>query len=57
MSYIRHDINNNPVDPQPSSTEVTIYDGTSDVLVLVAKTITSNGDTIARSAATFYDLT
>lgn len=31
--------------------------GTSDVLVLVAKTITSNGDTIARSAATFYDLT
>lgn len=31
--------------------------GVSDVMVLVAKTITSNGDTIARSSATFYDLT
>jgi hypothetical protein len=32
-------------------------DGTSDVLVLVARTIISNGDTIARTAATYYDLT
>ena len=31
--------------------------GTSDVLVLVARTIISNGDTIARTAATYYDLT
>lgn len=31
--------------------------GVSDVLVLVAKTISSNSDTIASSAATFYDLT
>ena len=28
MSYIRHDINNDPTDPQPSSIEVTIFDGT-----------------------------
>jgi hypothetical protein len=28
MSYIRHDINNDSTDPQPSSTEVTIFDGT-----------------------------
>jgi hypothetical protein len=32
-------------------------DGTSDVLVLVARTITSNGDTVSRTAATYYDLT
>lgn len=31
--------------------------GTSDVLVLVARTIISNGDTIARTSATYYDLT
>jgi len=28
MSYIRHDENNDPVVPQPSSTSVTIYSGT-----------------------------
>lgn len=28
MSYIRHDIENVADDPQPSSIEVTIYDGT-----------------------------
>ena len=27
MAYIRNDINNDPVDPQPASTEVTIFDG------------------------------
>lgn len=32
-------------------------DGASDVLVLVARTITSNGDTVSRTAATYYDLT
>jgi hypothetical protein len=31
--------------------------GVSDVMVLVAKTITSNSDTISTSAVTFYDLT
>ena len=28
MSYIRHDITNTPVDPQPTSINVTIFNGT-----------------------------
>jgi len=47
MSYIRHDIDNTPTDPQPSYNEITLYDGTegwSDITYSVW-----NGDYIPRN--------
>jgi hypothetical protein len=47
MPYIRHDIDNNPVDPQPSYNEITLYDGTegwSEITYSVW-----NGDYVARN--------
>lgn len=48
MSYIRHDINNSPVDPQPSSTEVTVYSGTEGWSDITYKNW--NTDYVARNA-------
>ena len=48
MAYVRHDSTNTPVDPQPTSSEVTIYDGSEGW-----STITYddwNGDYIARNS-------
>ena len=47
MAYIRNDINNDPVDPQPSSTEVTIFDGTEGWTDITYKDW--NGDYVAHA--------
>ena len=47
MSYTRHDLNNNIVDPQPAYNEITLYAGTegwSDITYSVW-----NGDYVARN--------
>lgn len=48
MSYIRHDATNTPVDPQPSSTEVTIFDGTEGWTDITYKDW--NADYVARNS-------
>ena len=47
MAYIRNDINNTPTDPQPSSIEVTIFDGTEGWTDITYKDW--NVDYVARS--------
>lgn len=47
MAYIRNDINNDPVDPQPASTEVTIFDGTEGWTDITYKNW--NGDYVPRN--------
>jgi len=48
MFYIRHDINNDPVIPQPSSTDVTIFNGTEGWTNITYKDW--NADYIARNS-------
>lgn len=48
MSYIRHDKDNDVVDPQPSSNEVTIFDGTEGWTDITYKDW--NADYVARKA-------
>ena len=47
MAYIRNDINNDPVDPQPASKEVTIFDGTEGWTDITYKNW--NGDYVPRN--------
>lgn len=47
MAYIRHDINNNVVSPQPSSTTVNWFSGTEGWATITYKNW--NGDYIARN--------
>ena len=58
MSYIRHDENNTPVVPQPTSTSVTIYNGTEGWTDITyedwnADYVARNSDNTVRTPGTY----